>query len=762
MKDQFKGLFRLSAGLTLFFIAIQMLFLAIHAHISGVDSALMNEFNTHLPVFIGFLTPSKFHFIYPLIKFIFLQVLVYFLYASLLWYLTMTFSKMFSFSKVRSRYFLYAIWLVSMICIICGNMYFVPHSYFSILVQESLLASPLTSTSMAVVFYSLLALFAPLTIIALYQSRRAILTGVFVTLTLGLAYHFMPTQSAPVTTAIASTAKPNIIILGFDALRPDYIQYFDKRRAATPNYDRFLQESVVLKDAYTPDARTFPTWLSILTANYPLQHKGRDDNVDFDSLQYSTTLGLELQKQGYETIYASDDNRFNNVNRSSLGFNRLIGPSGDAIDMIVSGMNDLPLTNILMTTRPGKLLFADYIGNHGTPHLYDPKDFIQQFSSALSKRDSSKPVFLAAHFNITAWPFYYLNPSSRSTDMLALYKQAILAGDQQFASILSVLEDQHLLKHTIFVLISDHGITLQLPGDRVVTDQLYTGNKSNKFVKRTPYHNINFSVNSQKVTDNAGESKIVAVSSSEDLTDPNQQRLIINKLRSPFNPERYGIDTSWGYGNDLLSLKQNHAMMAIRFYDLPLAIPHQVAGRVTLMDIAPTVLDLLNYAPMKKVSGISFKPSVIHLNTSPDPSRPLFFESSYTIPEIEQGDINVDKVLLKSMKFYQINRDTALLSIMPAAEALSIKNKQRGIIQGDWMLVFYPTSIRDRFNPNTRQMEHYTLSAYTVLVNLRSGAWTTNLQQPLASTAPVVQLLSKINRFYGDEMNSYLSNGASS
>ncbi len=79
---------------------------------------------------------------------------------------------------------------------------------------------------------------------------------------------------------------------------------------------------------------------------------------------------------------------------------------------------------------------------------------------------------------------------------------------------MEILKQNNLLDHTIFVLFSDHGITLNMPQDRLIRMANYQGDKSRSWIK----HN------------------------------------------------KAGVETSWGYGNDLLSLKQNQPLLAVHIF----------------------------------------------------------------------------------------------------------------------------------------------------------------------------------------------------
>ncbi len=763
MKVNNSSILRLVIILTVLFILLQGAFLFIHAQASGMNGSMMKEFNAHVAVFAHFFTPAKFNLIAPVFLFVFLQLLIYSIYVFLMWYTAVSMAELLELTHQNTRYLTYFIWFISVGLIVSGNLFFIPHSYFSQMVQNELLSSPANASSLQSIFTITLLISLTMVFLAILNSCKQLIKRpqrkrdwiVFILAGLICYALFKQPSASNVLYTPATDQRPNVIILGFDALRPDYLSYFNNRRLPTPHFDQFLQQSTVFTQTYTPVARTFPSWLSILTGQYPRHHKGRDDNQDLSTIAVTTTLANQFQQQGYETIFASDDNRFNNINQPRFGFNRFIGPSGNAVDMVVSGMNDLPLSNLLMTTRVGKLLFSDFIGNHGTPQLYEFSDFLPQFEHGLSERDFNKPVFLVAHINSTAWPFFFLQHKVRSNDDLALYKAAVEDSDIALGQIMQTLKQQGLLEHTVFVLLSDHGITLQLPGDRLTTANNYQGAANQMVVKSTPYRNVSFAINDAKVNEQDDENKIVHITTKEDISTPAAQQAFASKLQSPFNSLKAGVDTSWGYGTDILSLKQNHSLLAMRFFGNKKVKPHQVNERVLTIDIAPTLLEVVGFQPMPQMDGMSLKPALLNNTAQIRHQQPFYFETSFTIPEMEHGGIQVSQVLSRTMSLYQINPDNALLSVIPAAEDVAIKNKQRSIIQGDWLLAYYPASERFKYDPESGKLERYIQKPYSVLMNLKTGKWTTNLQPVLAKVAPTADLIKQLNAFYGNEMQSY-------
>jgi len=81
------------------------------------------------------------------------------------------------------------------------------------------------------------------------------------------------------------------------------------------------------------------------------------------------------------------------------------------------------------------------------------------------------------------------------------------------------------------------------------------------------------------------------------------------------------------------------------------------------------------------------------------------------------------------------------------------------VIQGNWMLAYYPRSVRYREIINhaqkTIRYQDYIAPPYRVLVNLNTRQWTMDFKQPLVRQAPLAALETLLKRFYGQEMDYY-------
>lgn len=245
--------------------------------------------------------------------------------------------------------------------------------------------------------------------------------------------------------------KPNIIFIGVDSLRLELIDQF------MPTLSKQLKQSTVFKNAYTPLARTYPAWVSILTGRHPTHHNARF-NLQPESMLSAGNhyLPKQLKQIGYQTLYASDERRFSNIGKVH-GFNQVIGPKTGAADFILGKYADFPLLNLLSLAPLSKWLLPELYANRAAAHLYHPQQFSQLLGKALTKLDN-RPLFLATHFCLAHWPYTFVgHKATPAYTESPNYPGNLRAIDNQIAALMKQLRNQGLLNHSRIVFLSDHG-----------------------------------------------------------------------------------------------------------------------------------------------------------------------------------------------------------------------------------------------------------------------------------------------------------------
>jgi hypothetical protein len=200
------------------------------------------------------------------------------------------------------------------------------------------------------------------------------------------------------------------------------------------------------------------------------------------------------------------------------------------------------------------------------------------------------------------------------------------------------------------------------------------------------------------------------------------------------------VNASVGHGTDVLGLSQYHTVLAFRLYGLQQTQEKTISGRVSLLDIKATLLDLLGL-DITHETGISQKNSIIgHSSQAISPNH-LFLESDFSPPAIYTVHPEMRNVLLAGTNYFQVDPITTHVTVKNSMEKLIIRSKQYADLHGDWILALYPKNKHEKHN------------RIPILVNLKTGLWTADLKTPFAQQSPAKKMLSALREFYGDEIS---------
>lgn len=620
--------------------------------------------------------------------FLFAQLLVHLGYCLFIWIVTIHCANSLRLTNGQTVFAGIAIWIIGLMTVLAANQYCFPHSRFSDL--GSLIFFNRQAAKMAFIVLSLFCsvLFFLAAISIMKWIFKRLLYLLFPVSAAAMAVFLFATQGSVQPVNPATVEKPNIILIGVDSLRPDFLSHFGYKNP-TPFFDSFVSRATVFNQALTPLARTFPSWTSILTGQYPRQTGIRFNLAKQNEVILTHTLPAILRRHGYETIYTTDETRFSNIGKN-FGFDRIITPPTGLNDFLIGTFNDFPLSNVLVNTPIGKWLFPHSFANRPVYFTYDPDSFIHLIRPAL-REQRKKPLFLAAHFCLAHHPYLWADSSGKEEDVVKRYEASIQRVDQQVQDFVALLKENHLLDHAIIVLLSDHGEALELHGDRITKNESFiSANESNKTVPKF----------------------------------------------YPPSLDKEEIDQSAGHGTDVLGLTQYYSLLAFKFYGLGRQQESVLSGRVSLMDIKPTVLDLLHLKDDKS-AGVSLAAIIKGERKVPSLPGHLFIESDFTPEAIRTVYPETRKVLLEGVQLFQIDPLTTRLTIKDSMGGMILKSKQYADIYGDWMLALYPQS------QNTRM---------PILINLKSGKWTNDLRSSFAQQSPAPRMLAAMKTFYGNEI----------
>lgn len=274
----------------------------------------------------------------------------------------------------------------------------------------------------------------------------------------------------PLATAESSrrgfvAASPHVVIIGIDSLRADLTES-RSGASVTPHLDAWLAGAHRFGDATTPLARTYGSWVSILTGRHPVVTNARYNLMPRDLVRDGVTLADALKARGYRTIYATDEVRFANIDQS-FGFDQLVTPPIGAGDFLLGYAGDMPLVNLLAPTAAGKWLFPANHANRAAHATYQPEDFVARLDSEIT---IDRPTFLTVHLTISHWPYNWAGLSRPTTpqQFRPAYRRAVEEADRQFQQVLDVLERKGVLENAVVVVLSDHGEALGNDNDSML------------------------------------------------------------------------------------------------------------------------------------------------------------------------------------------------------------------------------------------------------------------------------------------------------
>lgn len=399
--------------------------------------------------------------------------------------------------------------------------------------------------------------------------------------------------------AHTDSERPHIIVLGIDSLRPDAID-----AAVTPHLNAFMEGAVQLTDAMTPLARTFPSWVSILTGRHPHTTGAYMNLLPRELIRTGTTLPQILREHGYRTWYAIDETRFSNLD-VSYGFDQAVTPVMGGSDFMLSRLADTPLSNLIVNTRLGALLFPHVHTNRGASVVYDPDSFVRRIGREVS---FGCPAFLAIHLTLPHWPFTWATSDTDALQNTAeeLYRESIRRADQQFGDLLALLKRRGALDNALVIALSDHGEALGRP-EEFMSEAFPAGTS-----EATEY-----------------------------------QR--------------------WGHGTSVFSPQQYRVVLGFRSYGA--ASPDLGAkglrnAPVSLVDIAPTVLDLLNINSKESFDGVSLAAILLSGEDAESDfkSRIRFTESEYNPQGFDPRKFSTSQ-LAAAAQIYRLDPGTDRISI---------------------------------------------------------------------------------------------------
>jgi arylsulfatase A-like enzyme len=255
--------------------------------------------------------------------------------------------------------------------------------------------------------------------------------------------------------------RPNVVLVVFDALRPDHTSTYGYGRPTTPHLDRLARNAILFEDVSASAAFTLPSMATLFTSLDPVEHgvrrhldsQGIQDRLD----ERFTTLAELLESRGYATAAIVSNSLFllkfgfdQGFETFDAGGRRDAGPTTDAaIDWLKQQSEDRPF-----------FLWVHYIDPHWPYNA--PPDFIKR---PFRHDDQGQYAHILDGFKrgrIKSDQIYFdnrLGPDGIER-AIAEYDNEITYADHYLGRLIYYLETEGKYDNTLIAAVSDHGESL--------------------------------------------------------------------------------------------------------------------------------------------------------------------------------------------------------------------------------------------------------------------------------------------------------------
>jgi len=289
----------------------------------------------------------------------------------------------------------------------------------------------------------------------------------------GISAYLAPEQKAAPFQPAQKAAGPNIILCAVDALRADYLPFYDAQaEARTPNLAAFAGDALVFHKAFSQASWTKPSFGTLFTGLYPEAHGATSKTASL-SPKVDTLAGL-LQQGGYYTQGFSNNPNMTRTFGMDRGFTDYVDLKPDPLFRAPASAVNLSLYGVLRKVymvvegklTGGKLRVTDF---------YQPADRVT--NTALDWLGSGAvpegtPFYLYLHYMETHDPFMdhdkpgvgyararmeHPDPEKWLEPMRHAYISEIEYLDKHLGALFEGLRARGLYDNTVIVFVADHG-----------------------------------------------------------------------------------------------------------------------------------------------------------------------------------------------------------------------------------------------------------------------------------------------------------------
>jgi arylsulfatase A-like enzyme len=242
------------------------------------------------------------------------------------------------------------------------------------------------------------------------------------------SHRYAPSTQAAFERPTGLAARPNIVFVMFDALRPDHLGMNGYPRGTSPNLDRFRESATLFTHAYTPAPATRFALSMLFT--------GRD----MEDVTYRRGGGNDIDiADGVPTLASK---------LAALGYDRV----GYTISFVIQHVHGVGQGFATWETPWPTLEWKE-----NYPLMAKKTTDAAMATLAREPEDRAHPFFLFVHYACTHDPYAFdrrWNFGSRDIDH---YDSAISHCDDEVGRLLAALDARGDANRTTVALFSDHG-----------------------------------------------------------------------------------------------------------------------------------------------------------------------------------------------------------------------------------------------------------------------------------------------------------------
>lgn len=456
-------------------------------------------------------------------------------------------------------------------------------------------------------------------------------------------------------TAAQAPPAPWVFLVGIDALRPDRLRAYGANRVVAPHLDELLEEAIVFDNAYTPIAQTEPAWRSLLTARWPTETGVRHPLTADSAVAPLRTFPMVLNERGVETSFATDCSRFNFQGAAS-GFANTWQPPRGALNFALEKLRFRAL-GVFGDNDLGALWLPELIDNRAIAGIHSPFGYARRLGQRLLKATGDGPAFFAMHATAAHFP-----------------------GDPSFPFYRAQLDGRFPLEKRLRMNFAPVVSREAVAGAQ-------TGKQSSEAQSRQAAEGLYDELIAQADAQWGQWARMLKEAGRYD----NAWVIVFSDHGESFHEDRPELAGVTPVHGARLGEIENHIVLAVkppkgwaRNSDLPL--PRHVEALTRLVDIGPTILEVMNAPALPQVAGQSLVPL---MEGRGEPRRLLYAETGFThiSPDIFEATHLAGAP--RSFDAYRV-LPTGVVELKADAHAAVLREKDLGAFDGEHWLVQAP------------------------------------------------------------------------